>query len=75
MNSIVIAVVIMMGLSLSRVPVIMALIIATFVGGIAAGMDTTEILSTFEGGLGNGANIALSYALLGAFAVAHRVPG
>lgn len=70
MNSIVIAVVIMMGLSLSRVPVIMALIIATFAGGIAAGMDTAEILSTFEDGLGNGANIALSYALLGAFAVA-----
>lgn len=70
MNSIVIAVVIMMGLSLSRVPVILALIIATFVGGVAADMNVTEILTTFEDGLGNGANIALSYALLGAFAVA-----
>lgn len=70
MNSILVAVLIMMGLSLSRVPVILALIIATFVGGVTAGMDVTDILSTFEDGLGNGANIALSYALLGAFAVA-----
>lgn len=70
MNSILIAVLIMMGLSLARVPVILALIIATFAGGIAADMGVTEILTTFEDGLGNGATIALSYALLGAFAVA-----
>jgi len=70
MNSILIAVVLMMILSLSRVPVILALIVATFVGGVTAGMDVKDILATFEAGLGNGANIALSYALLGAFAVA-----
>lgn len=70
MNAIVIAVIVMMGLVLIRVPVIMALIVATFVGGIAAGMSVTEVFSSFEAGLGNGANIALSYAMLGAFAVA-----
>lgn len=70
MNAIVVAVIVMMGLVLIRVPVIMALIVATFVGGLAAGMSVTEVFSSFEAGLGNGANIALSYAMLGAFAVA-----
>ncbi|PID41865.1 MAG: sodium:proton antiporter [Gammaproteobacteria bacterium] len=70
MNSIVLAVIVMMGLSLMRVPVILALIIATFVGGMNAGLSITEIVTLFEGGLGNGATIALSYGLLGAFAVA-----
>ena len=70
MNSIVLAVVVMMALSLVRVPVILALIIATFAGGMSAGMSVGDVIVAFEGGLGNGATIALSYALLGAFAVA-----
>ncbi len=70
MNSIVLAVVVMMGLSLIRVPVILALILATFVGGLNAGLSIPEIVKLFESGLGNGATIALSYGLLGAFAVA-----
>ncbi len=70
MNSIVLAVVVMMGLSLIRVPVVLALILATFVGGLNAGLSIPEIVKLFEGGLGNGATIALSYGLLGAFAVA-----
>lgn len=70
MNAIVLAVIAMMALVLIRVPVIMALIVATFVGGISAGMSVSDVFSSFEAGLGNGANIALSYAMLGAFAVA-----
>lgn len=70
MNAIVIAVFVMMALVLVRVPVILALIVATFVGGLSAGMGITEVFEAFEAGLGNGANIALSYAMLGAFAVA-----
>ncbi|PIE13492.1 MAG: sodium:proton antiporter [Rhodobacterales bacterium] len=70
MNSIVLAVLVMMGLSLVRVPVVLALILATFVGGLNAGFSITEVVTLFEGGLGNGATIALSYGLLGAFAVA-----
>ncbi len=69
MNSIVLAVVVMMGLSLSRVPVVLALILAAFVGGMNAGLSIPEIVKLFEDGLGNGATIALSYGLLGAFAV------
>lgn len=70
MNAIVLAVIVMMGLVLIRVPIIPAIIAATFAGGMAAGMSVTEVTAAFEGGLGNGANIALSYAMLGAFAVA-----
>ena len=70
MNSIVLAVIVMMALSLVRVPVILALIIATFAGGMSAGMSVGDVIVAFEGGLGNDATIALSYALLGAFAVA-----
>ncbi len=70
MNAVVLAVVVMMVLSLIRVPVILALIVATLVGGLAAGMSLPDVISAFEAGLGNGANIALSYAMLGAFAVA-----
>ena len=70
MNAVVLAVVVMMVLSLIRVLVIMALIVATLVGGLAAGMSLPDVVSAFESGLGNGANIALSYAMLGAFAVA-----
>lgn len=70
MNAIVLAVAAMMLLVLIRVPVIMALIVATFIGGTAAGMNFADVVDAFEAGLGNGANIALSYAMLGAFAVA-----
>lgn len=70
MNAVVVAVVTMMVLSLIRVPVIVALIVATLVGGLVAGMPIGDIVTAFESGLGEGANIALSYAMLGAFAVA-----
>ncbi|WP_022706315.1 Na+/H+ antiporter family protein [Paracoccus zeaxanthinifaciens] len=70
MNAVVVAVVTMMVLSLIRVPVIVALIVATLVGGLTAGMPITEIVASFESGLGEGATVALSYAMLGAFAVA-----
>ena len=70
MNAIVLAILVMVGLSLARVSVVFALIVATLVGGLYAGMPIGEILDAFNEGLGNGATIALSYAVLGAFAVA-----
>lgn len=70
MNAIVLAILVMVGLSLARVSVVFALIAATLVGGLYAGMPLDEILDAFNDGLGNGATIALSYAVLGAFAVA-----
>ncbi|MCH4564987.1 Na+/H+ antiporter family protein [Halomonas sp. EGI 63088] len=70
MNAIVLAILVMVTLSLARVSVVFALIAASLVGGLHAGMPLADILDAFNDGLGNGATIALSYAVLGAFAVA-----
>ncbi|HEY4554307.1 MAG TPA: Na+/H+ antiporter family protein [Bacillaceae bacterium] len=70
MNAVVIAVIIMLLLSLFRVNVVFALIAGAFVGGLTGGLDVKETVEAFSGGVGGGANIALSYALLGGFAVA-----
>ncbi|MCE8024566.1 MULTISPECIES: Na+/H+ antiporter family protein [Halomonadaceae] len=70
MNAIVLAILVMVTLSLARVSVVFALIAASLVGGLVAGMPIGAIMDAFNQGLGNGATIALSYAVLGAFAVA-----
>ncbi|MCW4151783.1 Na+/H+ antiporter family protein [Halomonas sp. 18H] len=70
MNAVVLAILVMVTLSLMRVSVVFALIAAALVGGLTAGMPLGEILSAFNDGLGNGAKVAISYAVLGAFAVA-----
>ena len=96
MNAVVIAVIIMLVLSLSRVHVVLSLAVGAFVGGLVAGMPFGDINQTrmvtvmrwenvtntagdvvqqgiipvFNEGLKGGAQIALSYAMLGAFAMA-----
>ncbi|RBH52122.1 hypothetical protein C3F00_032755 [Pseudomonas sp. MWU13-2860] len=70
MNAVVLAVLVMMALSLSRVPVVLALILSAAIGGIYAGMSPEAVVRAFNGGLGAGAPVALAYATLGAFAIA-----
>ncbi|MFM5867874.1 Na+/H+ antiporter family protein [Aeromonas caviae] len=70
MNPVVIAVTLMLVLSLLRINVVVSLAIGAIVGGLLGGLSLEQTLSTFTGGLGGGAEIALSYAMLGAFAVA-----
>lgn len=70
MNAVVIAVALMLVLSLCRVHVVVALIIGAMTGGLLGGLDVGATLAAFNKGLGGGATVALSYALLGAFAVA-----
>ncbi|MDN3717928.1 Na+/H+ antiporter family protein [Vibrio breoganii] len=70
MNPVVISVCIMLLLALMRVNVVVALTFSAIVGGLSAGMNITDTIAAFEGGLGGGATIALSYAMLGTFAVA-----
>tara|TARA_R110000796_G_scaffold234450_2_gene353246 strand:- start:41214 stop:42533 length:1320 start_codon:yes stop_codon:yes gene_type:complete len=70
MNAVIAAVTVMLALSLCRVHVVVALIIGAVVGGLMGGLGLEATLEAFQGGLGKGANVALSYALLGAFAVA-----
>ncbi|WP_220721405.1 Na+/H+ antiporter family protein [Agarivorans litoreus] len=69
-NPVVLSVCLMLLLSLLRVNVVLALSISSIVGGLLSNLSLAETISAFETGLGDGANIALSYALLGAFAVA-----
>ncbi|WP_352259254.1 Na+/H+ antiporter family protein [Psychrobacter sp. TB55-MNA-CIBAN-0194] len=69
-NAVLLAVIIMLGLSLARVHVVLSLLIGALAGGLIAGLGITETLEAFQEGIRNGAEIALSYALLGAFAVA-----
>ncbi|MEJ3595324.1 Na+/H+ antiporter family protein [Pseudomonas bubulae] len=70
MNAVIAAVGIMLVLSLSRVHVVIALIVGALVGGLVGGLGIEATLNAFNGGLGGGAQVALSYAMLGAFAVA-----
>lgn len=70
MNAVIVAVLIMLVLSLVRVNVVLALVIGAIVGGLTGGLSVDETIASFTGGLGEGATIALSYAMLGGFAVA-----
>jgi predicted histidine transporter YuiF (NhaC family) len=70
MNPVVISVCLMLILALMRVNVVIALTLSALVGGLSAGISLTDTIAAFESGLGGGATIALSYAMLGTFAVA-----
>ena len=70
MNAVVIAVDVMLGLSLARVHVVLSLLLGALAGGLMGGLGLGKTMEVFQTGLANGAQIALSYAMLGAFAVA-----
>lgn len=77
-NEVVISIIVLLALSLMRINVVIALIIAALTCGILGnagnGMALNEALTatvkSFTGGLGGGAETAMNYAVLGAFAVA-----
>lgn len=60
----------MLVLALMRVNVVVALTFSAIIGGVVSGMTLNDAVAAFESGLGGGATIALSYAMLGTFAVA-----
>lgn len=70
MNAVLIAVGVMLLLSLLRINVVLSLTVGAIVGGLVGGLGLTETVTAFTDGLGDGATVALSYALLGGFAVA-----
>lgn len=70
MNAVLIAVVVMLVLAMVRVHVVLALFIGALVGGLLSGIGFDATMVAFQDGLSGGAKIALSYALLGAFAMA-----
>ncbi|QIW14982.1 sodium:proton antiporter [Pasteurellaceae bacterium RH1A] len=78
-NEVVISIIVLLVLSLLRINVVLALIISALTCGLLGfyGVDNmglsealSKTVSTFTGGLGGGAETAMNYAVLGAFAVA-----
>ncbi|OUL56779.1 Na+/H+ antiporter family protein [Pseudoalteromonas ulvae] len=70
MNAVIIGVMLMLTLSLLRINVIVAMTLSALTAGLISGMSLVDTLNAFNSGLSGGAEIALSYAMLGAFAVA-----
>lgn len=70
MNAVVIAIAVMFILSLARVSVVLTLVISAIIGGLVAGLSLSQTVDAFNAGLGDGAEVALAYAVLGAFALA-----
>lgn len=69
LNAVVISVLILVILSLLRVHVIFALLAAAIVAGLTAGFGLEKTVSTLIDGMGGQGETALSYILLGIFAV------
>ena len=70
MNAVVIGVILVLILSLLRVNVVFSLICGALAGGLVGGLGMDGTLAAFTDGVGGGAEVALSYAMLGGFAVA-----
>ncbi|QDZ42974.1 hypothetical protein FQV43_07210 [Corynebacterium sp. sy039] len=70
MNAVLIAVLVMLILAAARIHVVLALFIGAIIGGVVSGIGLEATMVAFQEGLSGGAKIALSYALLGAFAMA-----
>ncbi|CQR47269.1 Na+/H+ antiporter family protein [Paraliobacillus sp. PM-2] len=72
---VVISVLVMIILSLARVHVIIAILAAGLVAGLMSGLTLVESMNLLIEGMGGQAKTALSYILLGAFAVAISYTG
>ncbi|PKE11222.1 Na+/H+ antiporter family protein [Macrococcoides caseolyticum] len=68
MNAVLIAVLVMVILSLCRLNVVLSLFIGALAGGLVSGLGIDKTIVTFTGGIVDGSEVALSYALLGGFA-------
>lgn len=69
-NAVVISIIVLLILSLLRINVVIALIVSALTAGLTGGLGMTKTIETFTGGLGGGAEVAMNYAILGAFAIA-----
>ncbi|NFW17444.1 Na+/H+ antiporter family protein [Staphylococcus aureus] len=67
-NAVVIAVILMIVLCLRRLNVVISLFISALVGGVVSGMSIEKVINVFGKNIVDGAEVALSYALLGGFA-------
>lgn len=69
-NAVVLAILVMVTLCLIKVPVIVALISAALIGGLQAGLGVEKTLAGFNDNLLTGAQVGLTYVMIGALAVA-----
>ncbi|HEG9040926.1 TPA: Na+/H+ antiporter family protein [Staphylococcus aureus] len=67
-NAVVIAVILMIVPCLCRLNVVISLFISALVGGLISGMSIEKVINVFGKNIVDGAEVALSYALLGGFA-------
>ncbi|HDH6793081.1 TPA: Na+/H+ antiporter family protein [Staphylococcus aureus] len=67
-NAVVIAVILMIVLCLCRLNVVISLFISALVGGLISVMSIEKVINVFGKNIVDGAEVALSYALLGGFA-------
>ncbi|HDH5715075.1 TPA: Na+/H+ antiporter family protein [Staphylococcus aureus] len=67
-NAVVIAVILMIVLCLCRLNVVISLFISALVGGLISGMSIEKVINVSGKNIVDGAEVALSYALLGGFA-------
>lgn len=67
-NAVVIAIILMIVLCLCRLNVVISLFISALIGGLISGMSVEKVISVFGKNITDGAEVALSYALLGGFA-------
>ncbi|MBP2078709.1 Na+/H+ antiporter family protein [Oceanobacillus polygoni] len=72
---VIVSVLVMTILCLLRVNVIIAIIAASIVAGLMAGLSLVDSIEMMVSGMGAASNTALSYILLGAFAVAISYTG
>jgi putative amino acid transporter len=68
-NAVVVSVIVMAVLSLLRVNVMLAILLAAVVAGLMEGLSLSETTNMLISGMGGQANTALSYVMLGIFAV------
>ena len=69
-NPVVISIIVLLALSLLRINVIIALVMSALTAGLVGNLGLTKTIEAFTGGLGGGAEVAMNYAMLGAFAIA-----
>ncbi|MGN1356617.1 MAG: Na+/H+ antiporter family protein [Succinivibrionaceae bacterium] len=74
-NPIIISVLILCGLCITRVNVLLSMLIAAIAGGLLGNLSIKEVMDSLVGGMGGNSETALSYILLGSFAVAVNKTG
>ncbi|WP_188207296.1 Na+/H+ antiporter family protein [Alkalibacillus aidingensis] len=72
---VIISVLLMTVLSLLKVNVLLAIVVSAMTAGVMAGLSFEDLIKTFTTNTANGANTAISYILLGGFAVAIAFTG